>query len=168
MRKEGYIAAGWVVLAFCIGIFLVARESGSNVHSIYYGRLPDFQLTDSQGKDFEYKDISGQIWVIQFSKSATIDFPDLPLEVGTLTILTNSYQSSINDSKSKIVYSDLDKITHLATDGFHFTKELLNGEYTIPLVLIDKLGNIRGYYNPEREKDIKKLGRDIDSLLQFS
>ena len=39
---------------------------------------------------------------------------------------------------------------------------------SFPLVLVDKSGNIRGYYKQERDKDIKRLGRDIDSLLKIS
>ena len=39
---------------------------------------------------------------------------------------------------------------------------------SFPLVLVDKSGNIRGYYKQERDKDIERLGRDIDSLLKIS
>lgn len=168
MKKEGFIAAGWTVLAFCIGIFLVIRESGSNVQSIYYGRLPDFHLIDSQGRDFNYRDIIGRIWVVQFSNKATVEFPDLPSDVETLTILTNLPIGSIENTKGTIVYSDPEKIIRLATEGFHFTEELLKGDDSIPLVLVDKSGNIRGYYQLDIDKDIRRLGRDINSLLQFS
>jgi|TARA_B100001079_G_scaffold82678_1_gene71017 hypothetical protein len=168
LKKEGIIALGWTVLAFCIGIFLVVRESASNVQSIYYGRLPDFRLTDSQGNDFRYKDILGHVWVIQFSDRAKVEFPNLPSEVQKLTILTDVFTTANENTNSKVVYSDPGKITRLAMDGFHLTEELLKEVNSIPLVLVDKTGNIRGYYKRESDKDIKKLGRDIDSLLQFS
>ncbi len=168
MKKEGLFAAGWVILAFCIGIFLVARESGSNVQSIYYGRLPDFHLTDYLGNDFDYEDIIGRIWVVKFSNSVETEFPDLPSEIETLTILTYLPTVSIFNYKSTVVFGKQKIITQLATDGFHLTEEMISKTDYNPLILLDKSGNIRGYYNPEREKDIKKLGRDIDSLLQFS
>ena len=168
MKKEGIIAIIWIVLAFSIGVFLGSRESGSNVQSIYYGRLPDFHLTDSRGNDFNYKDILGRVWVIQFSNGAVVELPNLPSEVEKLTVLINLTLNSIENTSGRVVYSDPEKITRLATEGFHFTEELLKEGNSFPLVLVDKSGNIRGYYKQERDKDIKRLGRDIDSLLKIS
>ena len=168
MKKEGIIAIVWIVLAFSIGVFLGSRESGSNVQSIYYGRLPDFHLTDSQGNDFNYKDILGRVWVIQFSNGAVVELPNLPSEVEKLTVLINLTLNSIENTSGRVVYSDPEKITRLATEGFHFTEELLKEGNSFPLVLVDKSGNIRGYYKQERDKEIKRLGRDIDSLLKIS
>lgn len=168
MKKEGIIAIVWIVLAFSIGIFLVSSESASNVQSIYYGRLPDFHLTDSRGNDFNYRDILGRVWVIQFSNGAVVELPNLPSEVEKLTVLTNLTFASIENTKGRVVYSDPEKITRLATEGFHFTEELLKEGNSFPLVLVDKSGNIRGYYKQERDKDIERLGRDIDSLLKIS
>tara|TARA_B100001971_G_scaffold194210_1_gene199988 strand:- start:295 stop:801 length:507 start_codon:yes stop_codon:yes gene_type:complete len=168
LKKEGIIAIIWIVLAFSIGVFLGSRESGSNVQSIYYGRLPDFHLTDSQGNDFNYKDILGRVWVIQFSNGAVVELPNLPSEVEKLTVLINLTLNSIENTSGRVVYSDPEKITRLATEGFHFTEELLKEGNSFPLVLVDKSGNIRGYYKQERDKDIKRLGRDIDSLLKIS
>ncbi len=168
MKKEGIIAIIWIVLAFSIGVFLGSRESGSNVQSIYYGRLPDFHLTDSQGNEFNYKDILGRVWVIQFSNGAVVELPNLPSEVEKLTVLINLTLNSIENTSGRVVYSDPEKITRLATEGFHFTEELLKEGNSFPLVLVDKSGNIRGYYKQERDKDIKRLGRDIDSLLKIS
>ena len=168
MKKEGIIAIVWIVLAFSIGVFLGSRESGSNVQSIYYGRLPDFHLTDSRGNDFNYKDILGRVWVIQFSNGAVVELPNLPSEVEKLTVLINLTLNSIENTSGRVVYSDPEKITRLATEGFHFTEELLKDGNSFPLVLVDKSGNIRGYYKQERDKDIKRLGRDIDSLLKIS
>ena len=168
MKKEGIIAIIWIVLAFSIGVFLGSRESGSNVQSIYYGRLPDFHLTDSQGNEFNYKDILGRVWVIQFSNGAVVELPNLPSEVEKLTVLTNLTFASIENTTGRVVYSDPEKITRLATEGFHFTEELLKEGNSFPLVLVDKSGNIRGYYKQERDKDIERLGRDIDSLLKIS
>jgi hypothetical protein len=168
LKKEGIIAIIWIVLAFSIGVFLGSRESGSNVQSIYYGRLPDFHLTDSQGNEFNYKDILGRVWVIQFSNGAVVELPNLPSEVEKLTVLINLTLNSIENTSGRVVYSDPEKITRLATEGFHFTEELLKEGNSFPLVLVDKSGNIRGYYKQERDKDIKRLGRDIDSLLKIS
>ena len=168
MKKEGIIAIVWTVLAFSIGIFLVSRESASNVQSIYYGRLPDFHLTDSRGNDFNYRDILGRVWVIQFSNGAVVELPNLPSEVEKLTVLINLTLNSIENTSGRVVYSDPEKITRLAIEGFHFTEELLKDGNSFPLVLVDKSGNIRGYYKQERDKDIKRLGRDIDSLLKIS
>ena len=168
MKKEGIIAIVWIVLAFSIGVFLGSRESGSNVQSIYYGRLPDFHLTDSRGNDFNYRDILGRVWVIQFSNGAVVELPNLPSEVEKLTVLINLTLNSIENTSGRVVYSDPEKITRLATEGFHFTEELLKEGNSFPLVLVDKSGNIRGYYKQERDKDIKRLGRDIDSLLKIS
>ena len=168
MKKEGIIAIVWIVLAFSIGVFLGSRESGSNVQSIYYGRLPDFHLTDSQGNDFNYRDILGRVWVVQFSNGAVVELPNLPSEVEKLTVLINLTLNSIENTSGRVVYSDPEKITRLATEGFHFTEELLKEGNSFPLVLVDKSGNIRGYYKQERDKDIKRLGRDIDSLLKIS
>jgi len=168
LKKEGIIAIVWIVLAFSIGIFLVSSESASNVQSIYYGRLPDFHLTDSRGNDFNYRDILGRVWVIQFSNGAVVELPNLPSEVEKLTVLTNLTFASIENTTGRVVYSDPEKITRLATEGFHFTEELLKEGNSFPLVLVDKSGNIRGYYKQERDKDIERLGRDIDSLLKIS
>jgi len=168
LKKEGIIAIVWIVLAFSIGIFLVSSESASNVQSIYYGRLPDFHLTDSRGNDFNYRDILGRVWVIQFSNGAVVELPNLPSEVEKLTVLTNLTFGSIENTMGRVVYSDPEKITRLATEGFHFAEELLKEGNSFPLVLVDKSGNIRGYYKQERDKDIERLGRDIDSLLKIS
>ncbi|MDP6499408.1 MAG: hypothetical protein QF847_01400 [Candidatus Marinimicrobia bacterium] len=168
MKKEGIIALGWTVLAFCIGIFLVVRESSSNVQSIFYGRLPEFHLIDTQGQDFNYNDIIGKIWVVQFSNDPLADFPELPSGVEALTILTNSSQIKMKHSNSKIVHSDKGSIFQLGMEGFHLSEKLLEEGHSIPFILVDKTGNIRGYYQPDKDKDIKKLSRDIDSLLQFS
>ena len=151
MKKEGIIAIIWIVLAFSIGVFLGSRESGSNVQSIYYGRLPDFHLTDSQGNEFNYKDILGRVWVVQFSNGAVVELPNLPSEVEKLTVLINLTLNSIENTSGRVVYSDPEKITRLATEGFHFTEELLKEGNSFPLVLVDKSGNIRGYYKQERE-----------------
>ena len=168
MKKEGIIALVWVVLVFSIGIYLIARENGSNVQSIYYGRLPDFHLTDSQGNDFNYEDILGRVWVVQFSNGTIVELPNLPSKVEILTVFTNLTFASIENTTGRIVYSDPATIQRLATEGFHLTEGLLKEDDLIPLILVDKSGQIRGYYKRERDKDIKRLGQDINSLLQKS
>ena len=97
-----------------------------------------------------------------------VELPNLPSEVEKLTVLTNLTFGSIENTMGRVVYSDPEKITRLATEGFHFTEELLKEGNSFPLVLVDKSGNIRGYYKQERDKDIERLGRDIDSLLKIS
>ncbi len=152
-------------MAFCIGIYLVVRDTASNVGSIYYGRLPDFELVDQVGQSFNYQQLLGKMWLVEF-QSETVASVQLDPRVKRLLINLSGQENSKFNGIS--LRGDKNTITRLIEDGFHLNEELIRNAQFSPMVLVDASGNIRGYYRMDRENDLLKLRRDIAALHRIS
>lgn len=170
------------------------RAHGKNVPDTIYHSLPDFKLTDQDGKPVTLKTLDDKIFVAGFF------YTHCP-SVCTL-INNNIKQLASNYAKNKMVYfvsftvdpardsvkvlknyangfkpasrqwlfltGDTGTIYNLARQGF-LVNALQTGKndfiYSDKLILIDENKRIRGYYSGASAEDVNRLNDEIKVLI---
>jgi cytochrome oxidase Cu insertion factor (SCO1/SenC/PrrC family) len=162
---------------------------------IDYGEVPDFSLTDQNGKTLTRADLAGRVWIADFIFTNCAG--TCPMITGTMHRLQGAlpdevhfvsfsvdperdtpevlaeYAKKSNADKVRwhFLTGDKSKIYDLTIKGFKLALEDSGGTDVEPithstrLVLIDKQGRIRGYYGGTDDDDMKKLFSDATALL---
>ena len=156
-------------------------------------QLPDFSLTDQRGGAFSLADLRGNVWVADFifTNCATI----CPPMTAEMTRLQDEFASEsslrfvsfsvdpardtpaalaryadsfgADASRWRFLTGEKASIYQLAQDGFklaagHQGSEIL---HSTRFVLVDRGGNVRGYYDSRSKANLRNLRRDIKTLL---
>ena len=157
-------------------------------------QLPDFALTNQHGHALSLADLEGKVWVADFifTSCPTIcppmtdemtrlqdEFPSesalrfvsfsVDPERDTPAVLSR-YADSFGADHSRWFFLTGEKalIYQLAHDGFnlavgHQGSEIL---HSTRFVLVDRQGNVRGYYDSRNKTNLQRLRRDISTLLK--
>lgn len=157
-------------------------------------QLPDFALTNQHGHALALADLEGKVWVADFifTSCPTIcppmtdemtrlqdEFatePDLRFvsfsvdpERDTPAVLSRYADSfGVDHSRWSFLTGEKASIYQLAHDGFnlavgHQGSEIL---HSTRFVLVDRGGNVRGYYDSRIKANLRHLRRDIKTLLR--
>lgn len=155
-----------------------------------YGKAPAFSLTDHRNQTFQAKQLEGKVWVADFFFS-TCPGP-CPKMAGNMKKLQDAFGERDDVHLVNItVYPEYDDPEVLADyakknragDRWHFLtgdeetlldlsvngfmigdpEHLLN--HSTKFVLVDRAGNIRGFYEGTDESAIEVLIQDINRLL---
>ena len=154
--------------------------------------IPDFEFIDSEGRDVGLSSLKGKVWVADFI--FTTCTMACPIMTGNMNIIHKKYKK--NDDLRLVsisVYPEYDTPEVLKkyasqyeanTDTWHFltgnestVKEVIKDGFKIgdyediifhseKFALVDRNGMIRAYYNGMKSEDMKKLKKDINSLLK--
>lgn len=156
------------------------------------GKVSDFKLFDTEGKEFRLRNLEGKVWVVDFIFTTCGSI--CPLMTKNMAALHRSYQL-VNDAAfvSISVNPEYDTPHVLAkfaegfsadTDHWHFLtgpreeitqltlKNFKVGSVEEPIfhsphfILVDRHANIRGYYDGTETGEIEKLFKDIARLLK--
>ena len=162
------------------------------------GSVPEFSLTNLDGKTIGSKDLAGNIYVVdliftQCAGTCPILTAQLASLQHSLIKTTNVKLVSISvdpnndtpevlaayakhynaDTKSwYFLTGDIPTIYKIAKDGFKLTLDSVGGDFKNPIVhserfvLVDKKGNIRGFYNGTEDDSKSKVLADIGDLLR--
>jgi protein SCO1/2 len=167
------------------------KESKTIIRLPVIGKIPAFSFTDSHGDEINRRNLDGKVWVADFI--FTTCTMACPVMTGNMNIVHKEFRNN-NDVRivSISVYPEYDTPEVLAeyasrydanTDRWHFltgpeedVKKLIKngfkmGDYediifhSERFALVDKKGQIRGYYSGMQTDDMKNLKKDINILL---
>jgi protein SCO1 len=155
-----------------------------------YGKVPPFTMIDSQGRTFNRAALAGKVWVADFIyTTCPAECPRMSAQmhrvqeqvkakndVRLVSISVDPEHDSpsvLNDFAHRfggptnqwIFLAGSPATVHLiAYQTFHVGDVIGKIEHSTKFVLIDKKGDIRGYYSSLYEDDIPQLLKDIETL----
>lgn len=188
-QKTRFIIYGIVAVILTATYFI--KESKTIIRLPVIGKIPAFSFIDSHGDEINRRNLDGKVWVADFI--FTTCTMACPVMTGNMNIVHKEFRNN-NDVRivSISVYPEYDTPEVLAeyasrydanTDRWHFltgpeedVKKLIKngfkmGDYediifhSERFALVDKKGQIRGYYSGMQTDDMKNLKKDINILL---
>lgn len=153
--------------------------------------VPAFQLTDSNGQPFDSASLKGDVWVAEFMftscpgicptmtaemKKIFAAFPDAPEfkivsvsvdpNIDTPEVLAKYAQSHGTESdRWHRLTGDSAEILKLSSQGFKVGSMTNPLDHSSNFILVDRQGNIRGYYDSLEPDKMTALIEDIKKLL---
>ena len=186
-RIKIYIAIAALLIAT---YFFKNSEPENNLPII--GNIPDFEFVNSEGETITLTSLKGKVWVADFI--FTTCNMACPIMTGNMNIIHKKYKQNDDVRLVSIsVYPEYDTpevLTKYAsqynanTDRWYFltgeestVQEVIKDGFKIgdyediifhseKFALVDRSGMIRAYYNGMKTEDMKKLKKDINSLLK--
>ena len=186
-RIKIYIAIAVLLIAT---YFFKNSEPENNLPVI--GNIPDFEFVNSEGETITLTSLKGKVWVADFI--FTTCNMACPIMTGNMNIIHKKYKQNDDVRLVSIsVYPEYDTpevLTKYAsqynanTDRWYFltgeestVQEVIKDGFKIgdyediifhseKFALVDRSGMIRAYYNGMKTEDMKKLKKDINSLLK--
>ena len=186
-RINIYIAIAALLIAT---YFFKNSEPENNLPVI--GNIPDFEFVNSEGETITLTSLKGKVWVADFI--FTTCNMACPIMTGNMNIIHKKYKQNDDVRLVSIsVYPEYDTpevLTKYAsqynanTDRWYFltgeestVQEVIKDGFKIgdyediifhseKFALVDRSGMIRAYYNGMKTEDMKKLKKDINSLLK--
>ncbi len=179
-----------ITLAVFIGIGSIIIKPPVQDLLPVYGRVGRFQLTDAQGQPFDSARLNNKVWVTAFFFTTCSDI--CPILTRNLKSLQDMHQShpdvefvslSVNPeqdtpqalsayaqkygadtSRWHFLTGSREDITKVAVQGFKVGSMEEPVFHSASFVLVDRQGNIRGYYDGTNKDEVKKLSEDLLKL----
>ena len=189
-QKTRLIIYGIVAVILAVTYFM--KDGKPTIDLPMIGSIPEFSFTDSQGNEFNRSKLDGKVWVADFI--FTTCTMACPVMTGNMNIVHKEFKNNDNVRIVSIsVYPEYDTPEVLSeyasrydanTDRWHFltgpeesVKEIILegfkiGDYEDSIfhsekfALVDKKGQIRGYYSGMITEEMTKLKKDINILLE--
>ncbi len=186
-RIKIYIA----IAALLIATYLLKNSEPENSLPVI-GNIPDFEFVNSEGETITLTSLKGKVWVADFI--FTTCNMACPIMTGNMNIIHKKYKQNDDVRLVSIsVYPEYDTpevLTKYAaqynadTNRWYFltgevstVQEVIKDGFKIgdyediifhseKFALVDRSGMIRAYYNGMKTEDMKKLKKDINSLLR--
>jgi len=186
-RIKIYIA----IAALLIATYFLNNSEPENSLPVI-GNIPDFEFVNSEGETITLTSLKGKVWVADFI--FTTCNMACPIMTGNMNIIHKKYKQNDDVRLVSIsVYPEYDTpevLTKYAsqynanTDRWYFltgeestVQEVIKDGFKIgdyediifhseKFALVDRSGMIRAYYNGMKTEDMKKLKKDINSLLR--
>jgi protein SCO1/2 len=178
---------GFSLLSFVL-ISLACTDPASKLPN--YGKVPAFTMTDSQGHSFDSRELAGKVWVADFIYTncpAACPFMSARMrsvenairgerDVQLVSIsvdpardtppVLNAFAQRYGAPTDQWIFltGSPDTVHLLAYQTFHIGDVLGKIEHSTKFVLVDKRGNIRGYYSTYDKDGIPTLLRDVSAL----
>jgi protein SCO1/2 len=161
-----------------------------------YWALPDFTLTTQTGQPLRLSELAGKVWVADFFYTTcpgpcplvTSHFGEVQKQLGPapdVRFVSISVDPEKDTTDALKAYAerfkagdnwlfctgDKDAIYKLAHDGFKLpisegTPESGPVTHSTRLILVDRSGTVRGFYDGTTEDGVRDLVRDIRKLLE--
>src|SRR5215470_14199076 len=182
-------------LFLCVSVLLFTSSCKREPELTKYYPLPDFSLTDQADKTVTLADLKGKVWVADFiftncggtcpimtDKMRKLQ-ERLPAEIRMVSITVDpdrdtpkalaAYAAEHGATRERWLFLTGDKqsLYDLCVKGFKLPLDESGGTAAEPIahstrfVLVDKEGQIRGYYTGTEDDDMKRLSADIRKLL---
>jgi protein SCO1/2 len=174
------------VLSFTVVIFLISC-TGRAAKLPFYGHVPPFTMTDSNGKTFDSKELEGKAWVVDFI------YTQCPGPCPRMTSQMHKIQQQVSGQADvRLISISVDPdhdsppvlnafahrfggptsqwffltgpgatIHQLAHDVFKVGDLIGVMDHSTRFMLVDRRGNIRGYYSTFDTDGIPALVRDL-------
>jgi len=193
MNKKFII--GLIILSVCLFLATSVysfRQAAQNIDLPIVGKVNDFQLIDVNGKELTLVDLRHKVWVVNFFFSTCSDI--CPMMTKNMAALHRSYKmlddvafvsitvNPENDSPSTLgeyakkyqadtaqwhfLTGSREAITELMVRNFKLGSSKEPIFHSSKFVLVDRKGQIRGYYDGTSTEDVQKLFRNIAILIK--
>ncbi|HIF82564.1 MAG: SCO family protein [bacterium] len=188
-QKTRFIIYGVVALFLAVTYYLKDGKQTTDLPVI--GSIPEFSFTDSKGNEINRRDLDGKVWVADFIfTTCTMACPVL---TGNMNLVHKAFKNNDDVRIVSIsVYPEYDTPEVLSeyasrydadTDRWHFltgpeesVKDIILNGFKIgdyediifhseKFALVDKKGQIRGYYSGMITEEMAKLKKDMKKLL---
>ena len=186
-------ATGLFSLCLCVSVVFQGCKREPELTRFY--SLPDFSLTDQTDKTVGLSDLKGKVWVADFiftNCGGTCPVmtdqmrklqDTLPPEIHMVSFTVDpardtpkalaAYAAEHGATRDRWLFltGDQQSMYDLCTKGFKLPVDASGGTPAEPIahstrfVLVDKEGEIRGYYSGTEEEDLKQLAADSKKLL---
>lgn len=159
---------------------------------VYYP-VGEFELINSKGQKFGSKDLAKKFWVLhlfftscegpcplttarvsklseKYKNEPKILFVSLTVDPDTDSLARISgYKAGVKADTTNwhFVRAEKEELRKLLTERFHIATPVDPTVHSTSLVLVDNLGQIRGYYSGISDEDLKRLSEDINYLLNL-
>ena len=194
--KATLIAIPIVTLALLIGLRQLEVTALRQRTVSSYGSVPEFQLTNQDGKNFGSKDLRGKIWIADFIYStcpgpcpmisSRMSELQKPLEKTDVHLVSFTVDPAKDTPDVLRLYAERlqaqpgrwdfltgpqSTIYNLSRNGFKLAVSDGNEAQGIPvhstrMILVDRHGEIRGYYDATEADAVTKLVADTSHLLR--
>lgn len=157
-----------------------------------YGKVPAFTMTDSEGHPFDSKELAGKVWIADFIyTNCPAACPFMSSRMRSVQRALREKKDvrlvSISVDPARDTPAVLNAFAHrygapneqwifltgtpqsvhlLAYTTFHVGDVLGKIEHSTKFALVDKRGNIRGYYSTYDQEGIPTLLKDVSALLR--
>ena len=185
-----------IKIYIAVAVFLLAtyflNHTGKENELPEIGMVPEFEFVNSEQETITLNNLKGKVWVADFI--FTTCTMACPMMTGNMNIIHKKYkknddvrlvsisvypeydtpevltkyasQYDANTSRWYFLTGEESTVKRVIKDGFKI------GDYediifhSEKFALVDKKGMIRAYYNGMKTEDMKKLKKDINSLLK--
>lgn len=181
-----------LLLLIIAGFWLRGLEYQRNKLPVY-SQISDFQFVDSNEQPFSKQDLLGSVSVINFFfTSCPVSCPAIMSKIeyvrskikdtngktqfvsisvdpehDTAAVLANYSQQKLNAASNwHLLTASSDQILKFSVESLKLGTAEIPDLHSTRLALIDQKARVRGYYQSQEQEDLRKLGRDIELLLQ--
>ena len=174
-------------------IFLAACSREEKIPTFY--TLPDFSLMDQNGTRVTLHDLAGKVWVADFIFTNCggtcplmtekmrklqdalppavhfVSFTVDPARDTSKILAAYAQEYGANRDRWSFLTGDKQDLFDICIKGFKLPLDTEGGTPAEPIahstrfVLVDKKGDIRGYYSGTEEDELKRLAADVKRVL---
>jgi protein SCO1/2 len=152
--------------------------------------VPDFSLVDQTGKAVTLADLKGKVWVADFFFTrCPAQCPRMNKQMGRLqkaipdgdamlvsitvdpdrdspeVLAEYAERFGASDGRWLFLTGDKQIIRHFANEGFYLPVGDNPNDHSLRLVLVDRRGRIRGYYDSMSDEALEELQQRMQELL---
>ncbi len=180
-----------VFLLAIISLVIIDLANTSRTEIDFYGTVPDFTFVERNGEAFGNQQMLGKYHIVNFfftsckgpcpfmnskvaelyQKYSTTDqvrFVSVSVDPATdsLAVLRKyAREYGVTDNRWLFLRGEIDEVQNLTEKGFKLAGNLPNLHST-KLILVDRRGNIRGYYDSFDDGSLDLLTVHLRALLQ--
>jgi protein SCO1/2 len=159
-----------------------------------YGRVPEFAMTDSQGRPFDSSSLAGKVWVVDFiytncpgpcprmtsqmHRLAQRERGDRDVELVSISVdpqhdtpqVLDEYAHHFGGPAPQWIFltGSPQTVHRVAFDAFHLGDIIGKMDHSTKFALVDKHGDVRGYYSTFDDESMRSLVNDIAALRNAS
>ncbi|MDE0485038.1 MAG: SCO family protein [Candidatus Poribacteria bacterium] len=189
-----WVILGLIIISIAIfNLLPFYLKKKEQTPEIVYANVPDFSLTNQQGQPLGLSDLQGKIWVADFifTHCPTIcpvmtqemvklqsEFDSEPVYFVSFTVdperdtpeVLSRYagQYGADEQQWHFLTGEKDQIYQLANEGFKLSAAQHGGGFphSARFVLVAPNGTIHDYYDSRSKPAMKRLRKDVKTLLK--
>ena len=186
------ITTATLAILFTVLVTIVIFKADSSQEKLpVLGNITGFELTERSSNSFTKSDMLGKINVVNFFFTSCQG--PCPIMAGNMSILYKAFETNdrvqlvsisvdpatdslpllreyaqrqgVTDNRWLFVRGEQEDIIRIAEKQFRLAADALPMMHSIKFVLVDELGQIRGYYTGTDPNSVDSLKADIKELL---
>jgi protein SCO1/2 len=188
--KKIYIILIFLIVLASGALIVIDLANQSRADMQVYGEIPEFEFTERSGRPFGSEQIRGKITILnffftsclgpcpamnaqvaelyrQYVTSDQVQFVSVSVDPArdSLHVLQEyADKMGVSDGRWLFIRGPLEEVYRISEKGFMLAGELPNIHST-KLILIDRQGKIRGYYDSFDEDQLRTLTIHVRELL---